>query len=275
MTREPEVLKSSPAGVPIGLRLPGRLQRRLDPNERYGLRLTLVACAVLIVAIPFAYLVCEVVGGGPLTRLDARVANALNAWSHTRPNVVHLLEGVSMVSKPVTLWVVVTGAAILLLRAGRRRVAVFVVVTSLGGGIIDSLVKLAVNRTRPVVDHPVATAFGKSFPSGHTMSATVVYGALLVACWPLLSRGWRRLALGATIVLVMSIGSSRMLLGLHFLSDVVGGFLLGLAWLSGSTAAFQTWRHDVAVADRRDVNETDDDSRFDGAGDETIAPTAR
>lgn len=275
MTREPEVLKSDGAGVPMGLRLPGRLQRRLDPNERYGLRLTLVASAVLIVAIPFAYLVFEVVGSGPLTRLDARVANALNAWSHTRPNVVHLLEGVSMISKPVTLWVVVAAAAMLLSHAGRHRIAVFVVVTSLGGGIIDSIVKLAVDRTRPVVDHPVASAFGKSFPSGHTMSATVVYGALLVACWPLLTRGWRRVALGATIVLVASIGSSRMLLGLHFLSDVVGGFLLGLAWLSGSTAAFQTWRHDLAVAERRVVDHTEDRSRSDGAGDAASAPSSQ
>jgi undecaprenyl-diphosphatase len=275
MTREPEALEPDGVGVPVGLGLPSRWQRRLDPNERYGLRLTLVASAVLIVAIPFAYLVFEVVGSGPLTRLDARVANALNAWSHTRPEVVHLLEGVSMVAKPVTLWVVVSVAAILLFRAGRHRIAVFVVVTSLGGGLIDSLVKLAVNRPRPVVDHPVATAFGKSFPSGHTMSATVVYGALLVACWPLLTRGWRRVALGATIVLVLSVGSSRMLLGLHFLSDVVGGFLLGLAWLSGSTAAFHTWRRDVAVAEHRVVDDTTGDPRCDDAGEATRAQTSR
>lgn len=228
--------------------LPRTWRRRLDPNERCGLRLTLVVVAVVVVAVPFAYLTFNVVGAGPLTRFDARLANTLNGWAHTRPGVVRVLEGVSNLAKPVTLWVIVAVAFASLWRAGRHRVAVFVVVTSLGGGIIDTLVKLAVNRPRPVVDHPVATAFGKSFPSGHTMSATVVYGALLVAVWSLLPKRWRVAALGATIGLVLAVGSSRLLLGVHFFSDVVGSLLLGLAWLSGSTAAFQTWREDLAAA---------------------------
>lgn len=231
----------------MALELPRRWRARLDPNEQYGLRLTLVAVAVLVVAIPFAYLVFNVVGGGPMTRFDARLANALNAWVHDRPTTLRVLEDVSNLAKPITLWVIAGVAAAWLWRAGRPRIGVFVAVTSFGGGIIDSLVKLAVDRPRPVVDHPVATALGKSFPSGHTMGATVVYGALLVAFWALLPKVWRAVALAATTVLVLAVGSSRLLLGVHFLSDVVGSFLLGLAWLAGSAAAFETWRHDLAV----------------------------
>lgn len=231
----------------MALELPRRWRRRLDPNERYGLRLTLVAVALLVVAIPFAYLVFDVVGAGPLTRFDGRLANALNAWAHDRPTALRLLEGVSLLAKPITLWVLAVVVSAWLWRAGRPRIAVFVAVTSLGGGIVDTLVKLAVNRPRPVVDHPVATALGKSFPSGHTMGATVVYGALLVAFWTLLSKHWRPVALGVTTVLVLAVGSSRLLLGVHFLTDVVGSYLLGLAWLAGSAAAFETWRHDLAV----------------------------
>ena len=103
------------------------------------------------------------------------------------------------------------------------------------------------NRPRPIVDNPVATALGKSFPSGHTMSATVVYGALLVAFWRMLPKRWRPVAVAATVCLVLAVASSRLLLGVHFLSDVIGGFLLGIAWLSGSTAAFKTWRHDLVL----------------------------
>ena len=231
----------------MGLDLRRAWRSRLDPDERYGLRLTLVVIAVSVVAVPFAYLTFNVIGGGPLTRFDARVADSLNAWSHHRPGVLRVLGFVSDLAKPVTLWVVCTVVAVVLWRAGRMRIAVFVVVTSLGGGLIDTIVKLAVNRPRPVVDHPVATAFGKSFPSGHTMGATVVYGALLVAFWALLAKRWRVVALGATVGLVLAVASSRLLLGVHFFSDVVGGFLLGLAWLSGAAAAFQTWRHDLAV----------------------------
>lgn len=231
----------------MGVDLRRTWRSRLDPNERYGLRLTLVVIAVSVVAIPFAYLTFNVVGGGPLTRFDARVADSLNAWSHHRQGVLAVLEFVSDLGKPVTLWVVGGVVAVLLWRAGRIRIAVFVVVTSLGGGLIDTMVKVAVNRPRPVVDHPVATAFGKSFPSGHTMGATVVYGALLIAFWAVLPQRWRVGALVATVVLVLAVASSRLLLGVHFVSDVVGSLLLGLAWLSGSAAVFQTWRHDLAV----------------------------
>jgi undecaprenyl-diphosphatase len=92
------------------------------------------------------------------------------------------------------------------------------------------------------VDHPIATAMGKSFPSGHAMSSTITYGAVFLALVPALSPRGRRVALAVTIALVLAIGCSRLLLGVHFLSDVIGGYVLGLAWLAASTAAFEVWR---------------------------------
>jgi undecaprenyl-diphosphatase len=118
------------------------------------------------------------------------------------------------------------------------------VVTPLGGGIVDSLVKILVNRPRPVVDHPVATAMGHSFPSGHAMSSVVTYGALLLVFLPLVTGRWRHLTVGLISVLILGIGTSRLLLGVHFVSDVVGGWILGLAWLLGAVAVFETWRVD-------------------------------
>lgn len=231
---------------PVAVDLPRAVRTRLDPAERYGLRLTLVAVALLVVAVPFAYLTFEVLGAGPLTRLDARIANDLNAWAHDRPNFLRFLEAVSLLAKPITLWIIVGVAVGWLWRLGRHRICIFLVITSLGGGLIDTLVKAAVDRPRPVVDHPIATAYGKSFPSGHSMGATVCYGALLVAFWSIISPRWRGRALAATVVLVLAVGSSRLFLGVHFLTDVIGGYLLGLAWLAGSVAAFETWRHDRA-----------------------------
>lgn len=223
------------------------VRARLDPAERFGLRLTLIGLAIVIVAVPFSTLTFEVLGEGPLTRFDGRVANALNDWIHARPGVVPVLEAVSLLGKPIVLFVVVAVPVVWLWRAGRRRTPIFLVATSLGGGIVDTLVKAAVDRPRPVVDHPVATAFGKSFPSGHAMSSTVTYGAVLVALWPYLSPGLRRVATVATVLLVTAVGSSRLLLGVHFPTDVLGGYLLGVAWLAGAVSAFATWRHDLAV----------------------------
>ena len=215
---------------------------RLDPRQRYGLRATLVAVALALVAVPFSTLVLQVVGGGWLTELDGRLADAMNDAVHGTPGAVGVLEAVSWLGRAVWLAVVIGAGAVFLWRRGRRRLAVFLVVTALGGGVVNTAVKLAVDRPRPVVDHPVATAFGKSFPSGHAMSATVCYGALLLAFLHAVPRRARAAAGGATVVLVVAIGSSRLLLGVHFLSDVVGGHVLGAAWLVGAVAAFQTWR---------------------------------
>jgi undecaprenyl-diphosphatase len=229
--------------------LPPWIKARLDPAERYGLRVTLVGIALVLVAVPFSILTFEVLAKGPLTRLDGRVANTMNGWVQNKPAAEPTLAAISWLGRPplLALWVVI--AVVVFWRRDRHRVAVFLVVTSLGGGIVDTLVKMAVNRPRPVVDHPIATALGKSFPSGHAMSSTVTYGALLVAAWPLLSARARRVAATLTVVLVLAVGCSRLLLGVHFVSDVVGGYVLGGAWLAGSVAAFQTWRVEEHRAD--------------------------
>ena len=87
-------------------------------------------------------------------------------------------------------------------------------------------------RPRPELDDPITHAFGKSFPSGHTMASTVGYGSLLLAWMPLIPVKWRKPLIGAYFVLVAAVGASRLGLGVHFFSDVVGGFVLGLAWLA-------------------------------------------
>jgi undecaprenyl-diphosphatase len=120
--------------------------------------------------------------------------------------------------------------------------AVFLIVTTLGGGVLDTVVKEVVARARPSLVDPVATAHGKSFPSGHSMSATIAYGALLLVFLPTIARRYRAVVVGGAVVLTLAIGFSRLALGVHYLSDVLGGYILGLAWLAASTAAFSTWR---------------------------------
>ena len=67
-----------------------------------------------------------------------------------------------------------------------RSSAIFLAVTCIGGGIVDTIVKVGVGRPRPKVDEPIIEAFGNSFPSGHSMQAVVCYGALLLVLLPLL-----------------------------------------------------------------------------------------
>ncbi len=218
-------------------------RNRLDPAARYGLRLTLAASALLLVAVPFATLLYEVKAGGAVTRFDGRVADAMNDWVHQRSAVLALLKGLTLFGQFPIEELVVLGAVVWLLRRRppRRRSAVFVVVTAVAGGLLDTLVKVLVNRPRPVVDHPVASALGKSFPSGHSMSSVVVYGSVCLVVRGALPRRGRRWAVAGTALLIVTVGLTRLLLGVHFVSDVVGGFLLGAAWLLASSAAFRLW----------------------------------
>ena len=223
--------------------LPPSVRARLDPEARFGLRITLVAIAFILVAVPFATLLFQVIAKGPLTRFDGRLANRLNNEVHDSDTAVAVLEAISFFGRPVWFWLVIGAACVWLWRRHRRRLVVFLIATSLGGGIVDSVVKIVVDRPRPLVDHPVHEAFGKSFPSGHSMSSVVCYGALLLVFLPVLrTQRTRHVALAVTVLLCLAIGFSRMLLGVHFLSDVLGGYVLGLAWLAASVAVFEIWR---------------------------------
>jgi membrane-associated phospholipid phosphatase len=188
-------------------------------------------------------------------RRDSALARWLNVRVHGHQGRVDFLEAVSFLGKPIFLLVLV-GLPVLWLAYRRRwHLVTYLTVTCLVGGTIDSVVKVLVGRPRPVVDNPVTTARGMSFPSGHSMSATVCYGALVLVFSPLLSRRYRRMAVIATVALVGAIGASRMGLGVHFLSDVLGGFVLGGAWLVASTAAFEIWREERGLRRSAPVDE--------------------
>ncbi|CAA9260329.1 MAG: hypothetical protein AVDCRST_MAG10-2716 [uncultured Acidimicrobiales bacterium] len=218
------------------------VRRRLDPDGRYGLRVTLFGLAFLLVAIPFGLLLDQVKRNGPLLRVDTSAARHLHEWVRQSDDLVRQLKILTFFGSPVWFYVIVIPAIVWVWRRGHVRLAVFLVVTTLGGGLLDTIVKEAVGRARPSLVDPVATAHGKSFPSGHAMSSTVVYGSLLMVFLPVIGRRYRPFVLGGAVLLVAAIGFTRLALGVHFISDVLGGIVLGLAWLAASAAAFSTWR---------------------------------
>jgi undecaprenyl-diphosphatase len=142
-------------------------------------------------------------------------------------------------------WVIVlTLVGVWLLYRRLYRLASFLTVTAIGSSLLNEAIKAAVGRTRPVLVNPIATATGKSFPSGHTQSALVGYGILLLIFMPVVARGWRPLLAGIAGLMVLLVGFSRIALGVHYLSDVVGALIIGSAWLLAMTAAFSAWRQD-------------------------------
>jgi undecaprenyl-diphosphatase len=145
------------------------------------------------------------------------------------PTVVRTLIGLLV----VVLWV-----------RGARRLALWAAATMIGGALIDVVLKDAVARARPHFPNPVASAPGASFPSGHAFTATLGAGVLVLWALPLVSARWRIVVWAAGAFVPLAVGFSRIALGVHWVSDVVGGWLLGIGLIAGMTAAFEAWRRD-------------------------------
>ncbi|HEX2180201.1 MAG TPA: phosphatase PAP2 family protein [Actinomycetota bacterium] len=249
--------------------LPEVARRRLDPGARYGLRLTLFLVAVSLVAIPFAWLVVEITSDDDVVEFDMAASEKLFELKAGTPWLSTVLNGISLLGHPVWFWILIGGVSMYLWVRRRPRLVAFLLASTLGGAVLNRVVKIAVSRPRPTFRDPAAILHqeGMSFPSGHAMSSTIAYGALLLVFLPLVPRRYRRWALGGVVGLVALIGASRLGLGVHYVSDVAGGFILGLAWLIASTAAFSLWRVDrgrrpvqplagVEPEARRDLNPT-------------------
>jgi membrane-associated phospholipid phosphatase len=223
---------------------PSWRHRRLDPDHSLGLRLTLASAAAFLVLVPFALLTLLVLGAwAPLHRLDTAVTDALHDFAQAHTGWVAVMRIWTEVFAPMPLRAVALLLVVWLLRRGARRLALWAATTMVVGGLVGPLLKLLVGRDRPDLLDPVARAAGYSFPSGHALNATLAAGVLLLVLLPYAGRGAARVALWvAAVLLTVLTGLSRVALGVHFTSDVLGGWLLGVAVVAATTAAFTSWR---------------------------------
>ena len=121
--------------------------------------------------------------------------------------------------------------------------AVFVTVTVGVSPGINDLVKSVVHGARPVLANPVAHESGRAF-RGHAQAGVVGYAVLLLVFLPehVLHGAVRRVAICVAVLMVLGIGLSRVAPGVHDVSDVLAGYLLGVAWVAAMIASFNIWR---------------------------------
>ena len=213
---------------------------------RFGLRALLGWAALLVGAVPFLLLWLLVQRSwSPLVALDGEVAAELNEQVSGSPLRVSALRWVTDLGGVGFATLVLVLATVFLLVRGQRRLAAFVATTGIGLAVLGPVAKAVVDRARPVVESPVVqTPSNASFPSGHAMTAVVVYGALLLVALPSVRRRARPWLVAGTALLVVLVGLTRLALGVHFVSDVLAGWALGAGWLAVTAAAFRGWQHD-------------------------------
>jgi membrane-associated phospholipid phosphatase len=213
------------------------------PPVRFGRRALLSFVIVFASAVAFAVLLLLVKSkSADLLHFDNTVADELHEYVRSHRTFTQAMRLVSDLGTSLAWWIILTPVIAWLAYRRLPRLAAFVLVAAVGSSLLNNAIKLAVNRARPHLADPVAIVGGKSFPSGHAQAAIVGYGILLLVFLPVISRRARPCVMAVAATLVLLIGFSRIALGVHYFSDVVGGYLIGGAWLFAMTAAFSAWR---------------------------------
>ncbi|MFI6647104.1 phosphatase PAP2 family protein [Streptomyces sp. NPDC050529] len=179
----------------------------------------------------------------PLMRLDRDIAEALHRRAVTEPGLVHVNRLLTdWLWDPWTMRALIAVAVVVLWRRGARMLAAWVAVTSLVSSLLQQGIKAAVGRERPRWPDPVDSAHYAAFPSGHAMTAVVSCGLLLWLLYRSGARPWiRRTASAAAGISVIGVGLTRLYLGVHWPSDVLGGWLLGAALTAFAAAGYERY----------------------------------
>jgi membrane-associated phospholipid phosphatase len=212
------------------------LRARLDASVLAGLALTAAAAVTVGGGFLLALLAYLVRGNATLHSLDTSAAR----WGDD--HATHLTTRVLYWITDLGDWPVVPAVAIAvglfeLRRMPNRYLVPFLVVVILGDQLITTAIKDAIDRARPTLN-PVAAALGPSFPSGHSSTAASFYAALALIVARRRDPHVRALVTGLAVAVAVGVAASRVLLDVHWLSDVIGGLALGWAWFALCAIAF-------------------------------------
>jgi undecaprenyl-diphosphatase len=225
---------SAPHGVRETLRASGERawSRRHEPHAQW---LVILAVAFAAATAAFGHVVEDYLTGDPIVFWDVEFARWLH--EHSSHTLVDAFQVVTWAGNAIVLALVTAAALVLLLRRRLLGTAVLVVAVAAGIEALNAGLKLVFHRPRPELAFIHLDTY--SFPSGHAAGSAAIYTLLAVLVAKRLGLGGRVLVGVATVALLLVIGFSRLYLGAHYLSDVLAGLSLGLAWTAGWLLAFE------------------------------------
>lgn len=213
-----------------------------DPgaDARAGRRFAAAGLGLVLLVLAVGPLALLVHGRwAPLQQRDDAVSDAAERLVAASPALLTTARLVTHLGDPLLVTLGSALLAVALWATGHRRAALFVLVARVGALVLSTGLKQVVGRARPVFDTPVASEFGLSFPSGHALGGSSFWLAVAVAVVAV-ARG-RRAWLALAVAVSLLIAVSRVLLGVHYASDVVAGLVLGAGWTAVCTSLFAVW----------------------------------
>jgi membrane-associated phospholipid phosphatase len=213
-----------------------RLRSRLDPQVATGLALTVAMALLVAGGIVVALLALLLRSSELLVDIDRAAAR----WGHIHAGRLSTdaLNAVTQLGNtPLVVVLGVTLAIVEMVRIRDRWLVPFLLVVTLGDSLITNLIKGVVDRARPTLN-PTAVTLGPSFPSGHSSTAAAFFAAAALILARRRSHRMRAWLAGTAVALAVAVACSRVLLDLHWLSDVIAGLMLGWAWFAACAIAF-------------------------------------
>lgn len=202
--------------------------RRIDRTNFFGLPFTLLAIAFFYLLFQLFGIVEAVHNFSAIIQIDRRLESLASAFRNLP--LVNIFIWITMFGKAQIIVLFTLGASAILWLKNYKNFLLPLWVTVIGSEAFVYLGKILVHRSRPAESVYFESSF--SFPSGHATAAAALFGFLLYFCWKIIDSWKRRLQLSFIIIaLIALIGFSRIYLGVHYLSDVLAGFLLGGLWL--------------------------------------------
>ena len=211
-----------------------------------------LGAATMTVVVGFAALVAILIVFGSIAEaVRAQEVFGLDTWATpflhgiASPSLDVLMNALTDIGSSLVIVPILFVVGAWLLRRQRYGAALFLGVASVGSLVLQGTMKVFYARPRPHLDWVQQVLSDYSFPSGHTMSAVIFYVALALILWSVFGRRIGVIALAIAATVTFGVGVSRIYLGYHYLTDVVGGLLAGIAWLLVVGAAFRarpTWR---------------------------------
>ena len=207
---------------------------RLAHRELSWLVVGLGACVLLLLFFILAGEVAE----GDTVAFDTRMLRALRSPDDPSKPIgpawmAGALEDLTALGGPTVLFMVVLAVVGFLFLQTRYRTALFVAATAISGEMVDTAMKYAFNRPRPSIVPHLRDVFSSSFPSGHAMQSAIVYLTLGAMLMRVAERRLTKLyILGIAMLLTFLVGVSRVFLGVHYPTDVIGGWIIGFVWSS-------------------------------------------